>query len=64
MNAAVTTAVSLASPLPAQLLALTPAAFAGSATTVLQNARTALASARDDLKAAAQDGRDVLADLK
>ena len=64
MNAAVTAAVALASPLPAQLLALTPAGLAGSAATVLQNARTALGAARDDLKSAAQDGRDVIADLK
>ena len=38
--------------------------LAGSAATVLQNARTALGAARDDLKSAAQDGRDVIADLK
>lgn len=63
MNAAVAAAVALASPLPAQLLALTPAGFATGAT-VLQSARTALASARDDLKTAAQDGRAVIAALK
>ncbi len=65
MNAAVASAEALASPLPAQLLALTPAQYnAGMGGPVLQKARGALIEARDDLKAAAQDGRDVLADLE
>ena len=53
MNASVTAAVGLASPLPAQLLALTPAQYnGGTAGPVLANARTALRGARDDLKSA------------
>ncbi len=65
MNAAVANAETLASPLPAQLLALTPAQYnAGTASAVLQRARAALIAARDDLKAAVRDGQNVLADLK
>jgi hypothetical protein len=53
MNAAVTKAVGLAQPLPAQLLALTPAQWNdGTAKPILDNARTALGQARDQLKAA------------
>jgi len=64
MNAAVAGAVHLATPVPAKLLALTPANYvsAGGAT-VIRNARIALGSARDRYKAAAQDGRNVLTDL-
>ena len=65
MNTALANAEALASPLPTRLLALTPAQFdAGTAASILQNARTALGQARDDIKAATQDGRNVLADLK
>lgn len=65
MNAAVANAVALAGPLPARLLALTPAAFnSGTAQATLKSARTAILKARDLLKAAAKDGRSVLADLK
>jgi hypothetical protein len=64
MNAAVAGAVALATPVPAKLLALTPANYgsAGGAT-VIKNARIALVAARDHFKSAAQDGRSVLADL-
>lgn len=58
MNAAVTAAVGLASPLPAQLLPLTPAQYnAGSAGAVLKSARAALGTARDGLKTAVADAR-------
>jgi hypothetical protein len=53
MNASVAAAAGLAGPLPATLLALTPAQYdAGSAGPVMDNARTALVQARDDLKSA------------
>lgn len=64
MNAAVARAQVLASPLPARLLALTPAGFTTGGAAELRTARVALVGARDYLKAAAQDGRTVLADLK
>ncbi|MFI5260018.1 MAG: hypothetical protein ACHQ01_10490 [Candidatus Limnocylindrales bacterium] len=64
MNASVTAAVGLASPLPAQLLPLTPAQYnGGTAGPVLKSARTALGTARDDLKSAVADAmacRDAL----
>ena len=53
MNAAVTSAVGLAGPLPAKLLPLTPAQYnAGTAGPILTSARTALGQARDQIKAA------------
>jgi hypothetical protein len=53
MNAAVTSAVALAGPLPAKLLPLTPAQYnAGTAGPILASARTALGQARDQIKAA------------
>ena len=65
MNAAVASAVAIASPISAQLVALTPAGFgSGGAGPVLRNARLSLLRARDYLKAAALDGRRVLADLE
>jgi len=65
MNTAVAHAVTLATPMPAKLLALTPASYAsGAATSVFKTARTALTAARDELKAAAQDARDALTDLR
>jgi hypothetical protein len=58
MNAAVTAAVGLASPLPAALLPLTPAQYnGGTAGPILTNARTALGHARDQLKAARADAK-------
>jgi hypothetical protein len=58
MNAAVTQAVGLATPLPATLLPLTPAQYnAGTAGPVLNSARTALVQARDLLKSAVQDAK-------
>jgi hypothetical protein len=58
MNAAVTAAVGLATPLPAALLPLTPAQYnGGTAGPVLANARTALGQARDQLKAARADAK-------
>lgn len=58
MNAAVAKAVGLATPLPAALLALTPALYnAGNAGPALSNARTAIVSARDDLKSAVADAQ-------
>lgn len=56
MNAAVTKAVGLATPLPAALLPLTPAQYnGGTAGPILNNARAALVQARDQLKAAVAD---------
>jgi hypothetical protein len=56
MNAAVTKAVGLASPLPAALLPLTPAQYnGGTAGPILSNARNAIVQARDQLKAAVAD---------
>jgi hypothetical protein len=64
MNADVTAAVGLATPLPAALLPLTPAQYnAGTAGPILSNARTALGKARDDIKdavASAKACRDAL----
>jgi hypothetical protein len=58
MNAAVTKAVGLATPLPATLLPLTPAQYnAGTAGPVLNGARAALVQARDLLKSAVQDAK-------
>jgi hypothetical protein len=58
MNAAVTQAVGLASPEPAALLPLTPAEYdGGTAGPVLTSARTALGSARDQLKSAIADAK-------
>jgi hypothetical protein len=64
MNTAVGNAVSLASPLPAQLLALTPDQYAAGTAAVLQAMRTGLGHAAQDLKLAAQDGRNVIAAIK
>jgi hypothetical protein len=53
MNASVTAAAGLATPIPAALLPLTPAQYnGGTAGPILAGARTALATARDDLKSA------------
>jgi hypothetical protein len=53
MNAAVATAISLAQPLPAKLLPLTPAQYnSGTAGPIVTSARAALGQARDQLKAA------------
>ena len=64
MNASVTAAVGLATPLPAALLPLTPAQYnGGTAGPILGNARTALGTARPDLKnavASAKACRDAL----
>lgn len=58
MNADVTAAVGLATPLPAALLPLTPAQYnGGTAGPVLNNARAALLKARDDLKDAAASAK-------
>jgi hypothetical protein len=58
MNAAVTKAIGLATPLPATLLPLTPAQYnAGTAGPVLNSARAALVQARDLLKSAVQDAK-------
>ena len=58
MNAAVTKAVGLATPLPAALLPLTVAQYnGGTAGPVLAGARTSLGQARDQLKAAAASAK-------
>jgi hypothetical protein len=58
MNASVAAAAGLASPLPAQLLPLTPAQYnGGTAGPILNGARTALGQARDDLKSAIADAK-------
>jgi len=58
MNASVAAAVGLASPLPAQLLPLTPAQYnGGTAGPILSTARAALGRARDDLKSAIADAK-------
>jgi len=58
MNASVTAAVGLASPLSAQLLPLTPAQYnVGTAGPILTAARTALGQARDDLRSALADAK-------
>jgi hypothetical protein len=65
MNAAVTQAAGLATPLPAALLRLTPAQYnAGTAGPVLKSARAALVQARDLLKSAAKDAKACRAALK
>ena len=65
MNAAVTQAAGLATPLPAALLPLTPAQYnAGTAGPVLKSARAALVQARDLLKSAAKDAKTCRAALK
>ena len=58
MNAAVTAAVGLASPVPAALLPLTPAQYnGGTAGPILASARTALGQARDKLKVALAEAK-------
>jgi hypothetical protein len=58
MNSQVSSAVNLATGLPAKLLPLTPAEYnAGTAGPILNSARTALGQARNDLKAAVADAR-------
>jgi hypothetical protein len=65
MNTHVSQAMGLATGLPAKLLALTPAQYnAGTAGPVLAGARTALATARNDLKAAVADAQACRAALK
>jgi hypothetical protein len=64
MRAAVDAAVALVRPLPAQLLALTPAQFNAGTAPVITAARTAIGRARDDLKAAATAARACLQALK
>jgi hypothetical protein len=65
MNAAPASAGASASPLPARLLALTPAQLnAGTAGPVLRSARASIVAARDQLKSAVADARAVLADLR
>jgi hypothetical protein len=65
MKVAIATAATSASPLPARLLALTPAQFnAGTAGPELGSARASILSARDQLKSAVADARAVLADLR
>jgi hypothetical protein len=56
--------MALASPLPGRLLSLTAAAWnAGAAAPVLKSGRTALASARDHLRAAVKFGRAAIVAL-
>jgi len=56
--------MALASPLPGRLLSLTAATWnAGAAAPVLKSARTALASARDHLRAAVKFGRAAIVAL-
>ena len=65
MNAAVAKAVSLATPLPAALLPLTPAQYdGGTAGPILNSSRAAILSARDQLKAAVADANACRAALK
>jgi hypothetical protein len=65
MNAAVTAAVGLAGPLPAQLLPLTPAQYnGGTAGPILTSARSSLTTARSDLKNAVADAKACRAALK
>lgn len=65
MNSKVAAAVALAGPIPAKLLPITPAQFdIGTASPILASARSAIVSARDDLKAAATEAQAVVADLK
>jgi hypothetical protein len=64
MNAAIAAAAGSASPLPAQLLGLTPAQYnAGTAGPILRSARASIVAARDQLKSAVADARAVIADL-
>jgi len=65
MNAAIASAAAAVSPLPAKLLALTPAEYnSGTAGPALRSARAAIVSARDQLKSAVADARAVIADLR
>ena len=65
MNASVTAAINLASPVPAALLPLTPAQYnAGPGATALTNARAALVQARADLKSAVASAQACRAALK
>ena len=65
MTSAIAAAAGSASPLPARLLALTPAQFnAGTAGPELRSARASILSARDQLKSAVADARAVIADLR
>jgi hypothetical protein len=64
MNSEISAAMALASPLPGRLLSLTAATWnAGAAAPVLKSARTALASARDHLRAAVKFGRAAIVAL-
>jgi hypothetical protein len=64
MNSEISAAMALASPLPGRLLSLTAATWnAGTAAAVLKSARTALASARDHLRAAVKFGRAAIVAL-
>ena len=65
MNSQVSTAIGLATGLPAKLLALTPAQYnAGTAGPVIASARTALTTARNDVKAAVAKAQACRAALK
>lgn len=65
MNAAVTAAVGLAGPLPAQLLPLTPAQYnGGTAGPILVSARSAVTTARNDVKNAVADAKACRTALK
>jgi hypothetical protein len=65
MTVAIATAAASASPLPARLLALTPAQFnAGTAGPELRSARASILSARDRLKSAVADAGAVLVALR
>jgi hypothetical protein len=64
MNAAVDAAAALVQPLPAQLLALSPAQFNAGTASVIAAARAAIGRARDDLKVAAAAARACLQALK
>ena len=65
MNTALSKAVALAAPWPAQLVGLTPADFdSGAAAPVLTRARVALGDASLQLKAAVADGRAALRALQ
>ncbi len=58
MNSQVSSAVALATGLPAKLLSLTPEQYnAGTAGPIIKDARSALGQARTDIKAAAADAR-------
>ena len=65
MNAAVTAAVGLAGPLPAQLLPLTPAQYNGGAGgPIITSARSTVTTARNDVKNAVADAKACRAALK